>query len=100
MSEGDSPLPRIKSLDSTSVSEPIEKQETYRVVNPREVERFLHKKLIEKNILKSRSDKFTEWFAGNFEEIKKIRKLFHIPHLGHQSVLSVFFPPRMWVQNI
>ena len=72
MSEGDSPLPRIKSLDSTSVSEPIEKQETYRVVNPREVEKFLHKKLIEKNILKSRSDKFTEWFAGNFEEIKKI----------------------------
>jgi hypothetical protein len=72
MSEGDSPLPRIKSLDSTSVSEPIEKQETYKVDNPREVERFLHKKLIENNILKSRSDKFTEWFAGKFEEIKKI----------------------------
>ena len=50
MSEGDSPLPRIKSLDSTSVSEPIEKQETYKVDNPREVERFLHKKLIENKV--------------------------------------------------
>jgi hypothetical protein len=72
MSEGDSPLPRIKSLDSTSVSEPIKKQETYRVDNPREVERFLHKKLIENNILKTRSDKSTEWFSGRFEDIKEI----------------------------
>ncbi|MDB9930348.1 GIY-YIG nuclease family protein [Candidatus Pelagibacter sp.] len=72
MSEGDSPLSRIKSLDSTSVSEPIKEQETYRVDNPREIEKFLHKKLIESNILKSRSDKFTEWFAGNFNEIKRI----------------------------
>ena len=72
MSEGDSPLPRIKSLDSTSVSEPIKEQETYRVDHPREIEKFLHKKLIESNILKSRSDKFTEWFAGNFNEIKRI----------------------------
>tara|TARA_B100000579_G_C22780268_1_gene828874 strand:- start:506 stop:1330 length:825 start_codon:yes stop_codon:yes gene_type:complete len=72
MTEGDSPLPRIKSLDSASVSEPITKQETYPVERPREVEKFLHKKIIQNNIFKSRTDKFTEWFAGNFEEIKKI----------------------------